>query len=110
MMLRAAIAFYTQAMCDSEREPTDPEIETLRRDQSITVANTAIDLVELGRFLHALCLSEYQLDSVAHEPAPLRERTVESLAEQVGWPREKLRAADGWWRRSGRRLVLGRNA
>ncbi len=99
--------FYAQAMLDIETQPSEADIARLRQDQSITIGDGTIDLVELGRFLHVLCLSEYRLDSVAYEPAPLRDRTIRNLAEQVGWTREKLHAADSWWRRIGRGLVLG---
>ncbi len=61
---------------------------------------------ELVRFLHAVTLSEYALDSMVYYPAQRREATFAQFASEIGWPVDLLRQVDQWWHRSNRTKIF----
>jgi hypothetical protein len=102
------LAMYADVVLDQpDYLPRPAQGKAIQQGLNTKIASNRVELGDLVRFLHAVTLSEYALDSLALTPLEIRAKSLRRYAEDVGWPEATLLEIDRWWHASRSTNVHG---
>ncbi len=90
--------------------PRQSQGEEIQQGLNTKIGSSPVQLGDLVRFLHAVTISEYALDSLTLAPPEMRAKSLRQYAQAVGWTESTLLEIDAWWHASKSTSISGPTA
>ena len=104
--LQTLLLLYAESVLSIPGVELTPNFTTPLANGILKVSGHSIDLEELAKFLRALTLAEYRLDSLLYYPHKIRASSIQNYASELGWPSDLLWKVHLWWHDSNRSRVM----